>query len=333
MVDVPTRVRRREITLFGIDVSNHQGTFDFAAARREGFSFATHKISEGDGYRDPLWPRARVEMEKHFSGRWGGYVFCRADIDPAREARVLREHAGGVDFPLQIDYEDTINGGSVDDLLRRIDAYRAVGFTRLLPVYIPRWFWESRMAGASLDRLPVGVWNSDYVAGQDYASRLYPGDGWIPSRGAGRGGWADMGGKPVQLLQFSESALVAGQSIDVNAFRGSDSELAALFGNIGEEDGMNDEIDSIATQLLGTDGRGFAILGRAVETDPSRNRFLTEAVAVILTQLAGGPDFEGWEQLGDGVDSAVPRRTLVDGLAHVKAQNDEILQLLRGVKP
>lgn len=272
-------------------------------------------------------------MEKYFPGRWGGYVFCRTDIDPAREARVLREHADGVDFPLQIDYEDTIDGGSVEDLLRRIDAYRAVGFTRLLPVYIPRWFWESRMAGAPLDGLPVGVWNSDYVTGQDYASRLYPGDGWFPSRGTGCGGWADMGGKKVQLLQFSESALVAEQLIDVNAFRGNDLELGALFGNRGRENDVDDEIDSIAAQLLGPDGRGFPILGRAVETDSSRNRFLTEAVAVILTQLAGGPDFEGWEQLGDGVDSAVPRRTLVDGLAHVKAQNDEILALLRGLKP
>ncbi|MGB3170956.1 MAG: GH25 family lysozyme, partial [Rhodococcus sp. (in: high G+C Gram-positive bacteria)] len=82
------------MTLFGIDVSNHQGNFDFAAARREGFSFATHKISEGNGFRDPYWPRARGEMERHFAGRWGGYVYCRTNTDPASEARVLREHAG-----------------------------------------------------------------------------------------------------------------------------------------------------------------------------------------------------------------------------------------------
>ncbi|MDJ0395651.1 glycoside hydrolase family 25 protein [Rhodococcus sp. G-MC3] len=315
-----------------MDVSNHQGNFDFAAARREGFAFAVHKISEGDGYRDPYWPWARVEMAQYFPKRWGGYVFCRTDVDPAREAQLLREHAGGIDFPLQIDYEDTTNGGSVDDLLSRIDAYRAVGFEHFLPVYIPRWFWETRMAGGALDRLPVGVWNSDYVGGRDYASRLYPGDDWAPSRGADRGGWADMGGKPVRLLQFSESAVVAGQSIDANAFRGNESQLDSLFEVSHEEGEMTDESAAIAAQLLGSDGRGFEILGRAVETDPSRDRFLTEAVAVILTQLAGGPNFEGWEQLGDGADSAAPRRTLVDALAHIKKQNDEILELLRRIR-
>ncbi|MET0199118.1 MAG: GH25 family lysozyme, partial [Rhodococcus fascians] len=116
------------MTLFGIDVSNHQGNFDFAAAKAEGFAFATHKITEGSGYRDPFWPRAAAEMATYFPGRWGGYVFCRTNTDPASEAETLRNHAGGVDFPLQVDYEDTTNGGSVDDLLRRFDAYRAVGF-------------------------------------------------------------------------------------------------------------------------------------------------------------------------------------------------------------
>ncbi|OZC55954.1 hypothetical protein CH276_28010 [Rhodococcus sp. 06-470-2] len=92
------------------------------------------------------------------------------------------------------------------------------------------------------------------------------------------------------------------------------------------------DASAVAGQFFGPDGKGFDILGHAVETDPARNRFLTEAVAVILTQLAGGPNFEGWEQLGDGKDSAVPRRTLVDGIAHVKRQNDEILALLKGGK-
>ncbi len=319
------------MTLFGIDVSNHQGDFDFVQARREGFEFATHKISEGSGYRDPYWSRARAEMAKTFQERWGGYVFCRTNIDPTSEARVLRDHAGELDFPLQIDYEDTVNGGSVDDLLRRIDAYVAVGFTQFLPVYLPRWFWESRMGRASLERLPMGIWNSDYVSGQDYASRLYPGDDWYPSRGTGQlGGWADMGGKPVQILQFTESAFVAGQSIDANAFRGTPAQLAALFGAPESEEKLDmAEIAAIAGQHFGPDGRGLGILGRAVETDPSRDRYLAEAIAAILSQLAGGPNFEGWEQLGDGPDSDAPTRTLIDGIAHIKRQNEQILELLR----
>jgi hypothetical protein len=60
------------MTLYGIDVSNHQKNFDFAAAKREGFVFATHKVTEGDGYRDPYWPRARDQMCEHFPGLFGG---------------------------------------------------------------------------------------------------------------------------------------------------------------------------------------------------------------------------------------------------------------------
>ncbi|QSL99772.1 lysin A, glycosyl hydrolase domain [Gordonia phage ODay] len=210
------------MTFFGIDVSNHQGNFDFARAKSEGITFATHKITEGDGYRDPFWPRAKAEMQRWFPGRWGGYVFCRTNTDPMAEARLLREHAGSADFPLQVDYEDTTNGGSVADLKRRIEAYRAVGFTQLLPIYVPRWYWQGRMGGASLADLPAPIWNSDYVSGRNTPARLYPGDTYK--------GWADMGGKSVQILQFSETASVAGQSIDVNAFRGSGDEFNRMFG-------------------------------------------------------------------------------------------------------
>jgi hypothetical protein len=36
-------------TSYGLDVSNHQGNFDFGRARAEGFAFATHKIKQGHG--------------------------------------------------------------------------------------------------------------------------------------------------------------------------------------------------------------------------------------------------------------------------------------------
>lgn len=99
-----------------------------------------------------------------------------------------------------------------------------------------------------------------------------------------------------------------------------------------ETEPMGAVADSVATQLLGEGGKGFEILGQAEETDPSRNRYLTEAVAVILEQLGGptkdngGRSFGGWKQLGDGEHSAHPARTLVDGIALVKHQNEQILQ-------
>lgn len=238
-----------DMTVYGIDVSNHQGAFDFAAARAEGFEFATHKITEGT-WRDPLWPRARAEMSKHFPGRWGGYVFCRVDTDPDEEADATLLHAGGPDVPIQIDYEDDRTPGSIEDLLTRVNALQERGF-RLLPIYLPRWYWCGHMGAPDLSGLPVGIWNSAYVPGVDYASVLYPGDSTA--------GWEPMGGKAVEILQFSESALVAGQRIDVNAVRGGASKLAEIFGdrsggflmalNDDEQRELLDKVRYIAGQL------------------------------------------------------------------------------------
>lgn len=259
--------RRSEATMFGIDVSNHQGAFDFAAAAAEGFTFATHKISEGT-WCDPMWPRARAEMQQHFPHRWGGYVYCRVGTDPNAEADTAIRHAGGPCM-LQIDYEDMDRNGSLDDLTARIAAFLARGFT-LLPIYLPRWYWHSRMGSPDLSGLPVGIWNSHYVQGTGYASDLYPGDD--------HPGWDPMGGKPVEILQFSESAAVAGRHIDVNAIRGGESALTEIFGG-----DMTDEQDAILRD--------------------------------IQTQLRG-PNLSGWPQLGQNADGQ--HLTLVDAIADLR---------------
>lgn len=206
--------------IFGIDVSNHQGAFDFAAAAAEGYRFATHKVTEGTGYRDPYWARARVEMGQHFAGRFGGYVYCRTATDPGREADFLLAALGDPVIPVQIDYEDTAGGGSGADLAARVQAYRERG-VRLLPVYLPRWYWRDHMRSPDLAFLAdVGLWNSDYVSGSGYGSALY---------NASSSGWRGYGGALVQILQFTDRASVAGQLIDANAVRDSGT-LDRIFG-------------------------------------------------------------------------------------------------------
>ncbi|OLT33687.1 hypothetical protein BJF84_21365 [Rhodococcus sp. CUA-806] len=94
------------MTLYGVDVSNHQGNFNFGAAKAEGFSFATHKITEGNSYKDPYWPRALEQMREHFPGRFGGYHFWRRG-DANRQADLLLAHIGDPTVPIQLDFEDT----------------------------------------------------------------------------------------------------------------------------------------------------------------------------------------------------------------------------------
>lgn len=230
------------MVLWGLDVSNHQPDFDFAEAAREGFTFATHKVTEGAGYSDPYWPRARDRMREHFPGLFGGYVFCRRASPPDSEADVLLAHLGDPSIPIQLDYEDTDGGGSAADLWARINAIEARGM-RVFSVYLPRWYWTSRMGSAPLGPIPP-LWNSDFVPGTGYASALYPGDGYE--------GWAPFAdGTAVTILQFSESASVAGRQIDVNAFRGSETELRAIFAAHQEE-----EVAALNTQLDDEDNGG-----------------------------------------------------------------------------
>jgi hypothetical protein len=68
---------------------------------------------------------------------------------------------------------------------------------------------------------------SSYVNGTGYASVLYPGD--TSSK------WAGFGGRNVDILQFTDKALIAGKSLDANAFRGTPDQLRQLLGDTSDD--------------------------------------------------------------------------------------------------
>lgn len=88
--------------------------------------------------------------------------------------------------------------------------------------YIPRWFWE-RMGSPILAGLQP-LWASSYPSRavgtpQDLYRAV------TPDR------WAGYGGNSVDILQFAETGLVAGQQpVDVDAYLGTRDELATLLG-------------------------------------------------------------------------------------------------------
>lgn len=300
------------MTLWGIDVSNHQGDFDFAAARREGYVFATHKITEGDFYADPFWPRALNEMRKHFPGTFGGYHFWRKSSGVERQADFLAAKVLDKSVPIQLDFEDekqprgTVTRGDLDAILKAISE-RGL---RVFANYMPRWYWRDYMGSPDLAGTPP-LWNSDYGNNRSgFGSAIYPGPhDW---------GWQPFGGHPVKILQFSEKGHVAGlKTVDVNAFEGSEDELRALFAGKkpatdqgGRPVTPEDAAKQIVTELVGLgypQFKGWEILGRSIVA-PDRSNTLVEALAEIRDQL-GGPnhDLKGWPQLGG--------RTLVDAVA------------------
>ncbi|WP_433658018.1 glycoside hydrolase family 25 protein [Nocardia sp. CA-128927] len=303
------------MTRWGIDISGWQAGIDLDAVACEGFAGVIAKATQGANYTSPAYAEQKAGAQRN------GLAFMAyhyIEQDASASAQVDNYECAEPDraVPVMLDHEQ----GSGDvSVLRAVHAEFVGRGYRVALLYLPRWYWRDHIGSPDLSGLPpfmASAYGSDQPG--DTAA-LYPGD-TAP-------GWNDYGDNRVAVLQFTQRAIVAGRQIDAWAYRGTAAEFDALFGAESEIPVMSDA-QEVATQLFGPDRAGFEILGRAVETDPARNRYLTEAVAVILAQLGGGPNFEGWSQLGDGENNATPRRTLVDGIAHVMRQNEQILAAL-----
>lgn len=77
--------------LNGIDISNHQGTFDWAAWKGK-IQFAFAKATEGLDYRDPDFPRNSGLMRTEGLVR-GAYHFLHASVSGAAQAHYFLAYA------------------------------------------------------------------------------------------------------------------------------------------------------------------------------------------------------------------------------------------------
>lgn len=313
------------MTIYGIDISSWQKGLDLAQVARAGFRGVIAKATQGAGYINPEY-RAQKTGTERAGMKFMAYHYVEAGAAGPQVDNFVRAEPDRK-VPVMLDQE--IGSGGADVLRAVHDEFVRRGY-RVALTYLPRWYWQGHIGSPDLAGLPP-LMASHY--GNDLPGlvvQLYP--------GATHAGWSGYGGNRVSVLQFTQKALVAGQRVDAWAIR-SEDEFNALFSAETEAD-MSAE--DVATQLMGADRKGFAILGKAVETTSgkdSRNRYLTEAVSVILAQLAGGPNFEGWAQLGSGDEAQAerakkadaPRRTQIDGIAHLIAQNERIIELLEGL--
>lgn len=215
--ETPTPTPEAPVTgpLFGIDISNHQGNLDLAQVAREGFVAVLAKASEGSSYVDPYFARNRDGARAN-GMTFVGYHYCRSG-DPAGNARCWDRAVGGdKGIPCMLDFED--GSGNVGDYWAVRKAIEALGY-RVVLSYIPRWYWSGAMGSGDLTGVGP-VMASAYVSGTGYASALYPGDGWGNQEG--------YGGARTAILQFTDKASVAGQSVDAWAYRGTRASLDAL---------------------------------------------------------------------------------------------------------
>lgn len=215
IVEDGTEIIEPDRTVWGIDISNHQGVMDLDRVKSEGFDFIWCKVSEGANYRDPFWPANRDNAKK--AGLiLAGYHYIRTG-DPLAQARTFVEHLGDRSIPAMLDFED--GSGDIGQFWAVKEAIESLGVKVKLS-YIPDWYWE-RIGKPDLSEVP-GLISSEYVSGSGYASAIYPGDN--------SSFWKPYGGRTPDILQFTDRALVAGKYVDANAYRGTPEKLKRLLG-------------------------------------------------------------------------------------------------------
>ena len=221
--------------VWGVDLSSHQGNISHAQIRREGYSYAICKATEGTYFTDTYY--AKNARDAQAAGLIPGAYHFLTNENVWQQIDRFLATVGRVEGKLiALDVEDPnwpaqYGNGSPS----KTDIWNAVHYLHEktnghpILIYSGYWFWGDRLGNPDISSLVrdknCRLWVSRYVSGQGYGSTLYqsvPAAWW---EGRDRGGFGNH--KPT-ILQFTESALVAGQYIDANAFRGTVAELRKL---------------------------------------------------------------------------------------------------------
>jgi GH25 family lysozyme M1 (1,4-beta-N-acetylmuramidase) len=189
----------------GVDVSDYQGNFDWAAAH---VKFGYAQVS--DGLYSPDWS---------FDGNWsrmknagvlrGAYQFFEPEQDEVAQANMLIAkvgHLGPGDLPAMIDVEVT-RGESPSTIGARVRTWLETveKGTGLRPmIYTGSYFWEDDV-GTDLKEYPI------WIAAYGPSCPSLPDDGWS--------NWT--------MWQYSDG----GGSLDHDVFNGTPDQLKALSGS------------------------------------------------------------------------------------------------------
>jgi lysozyme len=237
-------------TVYGIDVSRHQGQIDWLPIPQNSVVFAIAKATQGDSWRDPQFAshwaqlatlRDEAMARGHPNFFRGAYHFFSAKVDPLTQAehfiQVVRQaHPGDLPPTLDIEWDldcqpckraqktcDPSCGKDRWDDLTRAERMQRVkiwletverAFNRTPIIYTSRFFWEDNFGHVpEFARYPL--WIADYSFSsrqQEKPVKLPPG---FPA-------WT--------LWQFTDRGVVKGikERIDVNRFNGSLYHLAKL---------------------------------------------------------------------------------------------------------
>lgn len=295
-------------TTYGWDVSNYQADLTeqhFRNAKNEGIEFSIALATDGTGFQNFMFSR---QLD------WGRKVgMLTASYHYVRDASISQQIANikrtvPLDCPVIPDSET--GSGGIGVLNNIINALLSEGY-RVPLEYLPRWYWQ-QIGSPWLGGRGRPMWASWYP---DYVRRNKEnGAAMLPLSV-----WSGYGGAAVAITQFTSSGVAAGydRALDLNKFRGTRSELAALFGggqsapggggSSGEDDFLmglpqwqQERIfDRILRMSAGVAGQNFN--GEQYDYEQSRLNELSakldaiyDAVKPVLTEV-GPPAEEGGE--------------------------------------
>lgn len=298
------------MTIYGIDISEHQDGLALRRAKAEGIEFVIIRLCDGT-YVDRVF-RSHLEDAENYGLLVSTYWYLRAPSEGttiAQQVDVIDRQMGGRrDLSVWIDVESV---AGYRKLLTGADVHAAKlelekrGYT-VAGVYTGRWYWAEMPGGEpSMDGLGH-LWVSHYGrnrTGSPHAT--YTADG-----GDQHKGWTQpIGGRTPDILQFGSNGIVAGHHpVDVNAFKGTRGELAALFNppksketTVGEKrlDYPRDHVAqdtfyncgpaSVQTIILAATGKvvGESTLGRGLGTHRGGTDYIGQFPKVLNAHIPG----------------------------------------------
>lgn len=314
--------------VLGVDVSNHQGSIDWASVAATGVVFAVCKASESTTFRDAY-------VQSNLAGCRanriipGAYHFLRGGASGAAQCDAFLHAVGSsTDLVYALDVEVGGAGGQVESFLSR--------FTERLPgrqilLYSNRGLWSLSRGSAVITRYPVIGWHAGYTDGRYTAATGSLAAQWGRTSLALRpfGGIAYF-----PMVQFTDHARVPGISglVDGNAWLGSVRDLVALTGTATPPQAKGRDDVPIVVNHPGNDLK-YLVMGDTYRHLPSRGvmevwlRITGMAEADIpnidgasLTMLRNAADDDRLR------DALTAKLDLVDStLSQVRADVDDLL--------
>jgi len=192
------------MTIFYPDYSSFQGNTPVPV----GTPAVVAKATEGNYYQDLDYSWYKDQAAR-IGAVFSGYHFLKSNIDPAVQARYYHDFAGNTPCMLDVETEGS-STPTVDEVVSFIEALSALG-GRVWGVYFPQWYWGQ--VGGDLSRLGA---SGAVLVSSNYTSYSDNGPGWNSYGGATPTCW-----------QYTSTP------IDMNAFRGTPAELAAIINGTG----------------------------------------------------------------------------------------------------